>query len=126
MNAESLLIDGITNECDKFTETADETLKDTSWNLEWGRKESKAVDWRQVWFLQGDNYSPIEFCLSEVPVCKLLQETKCYRMGQPAKREIKRTISLFIDDLKVYQESHKILNNVNETDVQTSHDIWTC
>ena len=44
-------------------------------------------------------------------------------MGQPVKREVKRTISLFIDDLKVYQESHKILDNVNETDVQTSHDI---
>ena len=43
--------------------------------------------------------------------------------GPTRKREVKRTISLFIYDLKVYQESHKILNNVNETDVQTSHDI---
>ena len=32
------------------------------------------------------------------------------------------THSLFIDDLKVYQESHKILKDVNETVVQTSHD----
>ena len=66
------------------------------------------------------------FCLSEVPVCKLLQETKGYRMGQPGKREVVRPHSLFIDDLKVYQESHKILKDVNETIVQASHDTGAC
>ena len=66
------------------------------------------------------------FCLSEVPVCKLLQEAKGYGMGQPGKREIKRTHSLFIDDLKVYQESHKILKDLNETIVQASHDTGAC
>ena len=36
-----------------------------------------------------------------------------------------RTHSLFKDDLKVYQESHKILKDVNETIVQASHDmLW--
>ena len=77
-------------------------------------------------FLQGDTYSPVGFRLSEVPVCKLLQETKGYRMDQPGKREVKRTNSLFIDDLKVYQESHKILKGVNETIVQASRDIGAC
>ena len=77
-------------------------------------------------FLQGDSYSPVGLCLSEVPVCRLLQETKGYRMGQPGKREFKRTHSLFIDDLKVYQESHKILKDVNETNVQASHDTGAC
>ena len=47
-------------------------------------------------------------------------------MGRPGKREVKRTHSLFIDDLKVYQESHKILKDVNETIVQASHDTGVC
>ena len=36
-------------------------------------------------------------------------------MGQLGKREDKWTHILFIDDLKVYQESHEILKDVNET-----------
>ena len=47
-------------------------------------------------------------------------------MGQPGKREVKRTHNLFIDDLKVYQESHNILKDVNETIVQASHDTGAC
>ena len=73
-------------------------------------------------FLQGDSYSPVGFRLSEVPACKLLQETKGYRMGQPGKTEVNQVHNLFIDDLKVYQDSHKILKDVNETTVQASHD----
>ena len=47
-------------------------------------------------------------------------------MGQPGKREVKWTHILFIDDLKVYQESHEILKDVNETIVQASHDTgWS-
>ena len=66
-------------------------------------------------FLQGDSYLPVGFCLFEVPVCKLLQETTGYIMGQPGKIKVKQTHSLFIDNLKVCQESHKILKDVNET-----------
>ena len=94
------------------------------WN-EGGKKVSRWINIR-CGFLQGDSYSPVGFCLSEVPLCKLLQEKKGYRMGQPGKREVKRTHSLFIDDLKVYQESHKILKDVNETIVQASHDTGAC
>ena len=47
-------------------------------------------------------------------------------MGEPGNRDIKRTHSLFVDDLKVYQESHKILKDVNETIVQPSHDTEAC
>ena len=72
-------------------------------------------------FLQGDSYSIVGFCLSEVPVYKLLQETKGYRMDQPGNREVKKTHSLFIDDLKVRQESYKFLNDVNETILQVIH-----
>ena len=77
-------------------------------------------------FLQGDSYSPVGFCLSEIPVCILLNQSKGYRMGPPGRRETSRTHSLFIDDLKVYQESHKMLRDVNEMIVQASHDTGAC
>ena len=73
-------------------------------------------------FLQGDSCSPVGFCFSEVPLCKLLQETKGNQMGQPGKREAKQAHSLFIEELKVYLESRKILKDLNKTIVQTSHD----
>ena len=37
-----------------------------------------------------------------------------------------RTHSLFVDDLKVYQESRKILKDVNEMIVQASSDTGAC
>ena len=43
-------------------------------------------------------------------------------MGPPGNRDVSRTHSLFTDDLKVYQKSHKILRDVNEVIVKTSHD----
>ena len=56
-----------------------------------------------------------------IPVCKLLQESKGYRMGQPGKRDVKRTHSLLVDHLQVYQESHKTLRDVNKMIVQASN-----
>lgn len=78
----------------------------------------------QCGFMQGD--SPVGFCLTEVPVCRLLQESPGYKMGRPGNRDIKRTHSLFIDDLKVYQESHERLNVVNEIIVKASKDTGAC
>ena len=69
-------------------------------------------------FLQGDSYSPVGFCISEIPVCRLLQQSSVYRMGPPGSRDVSRTHSLFVDDLKLYQESHEILRDVNEVIVQ--------
>ena len=60
-----------------------------------------------LWFLQGDSYSPVGFCISEIPICKLLEESKGYQMGKPGNRDLKRTNSLFLDDLKVYQKRRK-------------------
>ena len=57
-------------------------------------------------FLQGDSYSPVGFCLTELPISMLIEETDGYTMGQRDKERVKRTHSLFIDDLKTYQESH--------------------
>ena len=34
-------------------------------------------------------------------------------MGQPGNGDVKRTHSLFVADLKVYQDSHKALKHVN-------------
>ena len=76
-------------------------------------------------FLQGDIYSPVGF-LSPRPVCEVLQQSKWYRMGPSGNRDVSRTHSLFVDDLKVYQESHEILRDVNEIIVQASHDTGAC
>ena len=43
-------------------------------------------------------------------------------MGPPVKREIKRTHSLFIDDLKTYQQNPQKLKMANEILVQISMD----
>ena len=73
-------------------------------------------------FLQGDSYSAVGFCLTEVPVCVLLSKIKGYKMGDPVDRPIKRRHCLFIDDLKVFRESHRRLQAVNEVTVKTSND----
>ena len=70
-------------------------------------------------FLQGDSYSPVGFCISEIPVCKLLQQSK-------VNRNISRTHSLFINDLKQYQGNHEIIKKVNEIIVQASLDTGAC
>ena len=39
-------------------------------------------------FLQGDSYSPVGFCILEIPVCQLLQWSRGYRMGPPGGRDV--------------------------------------
>ena len=56
----------------------------------------------------------------------LLNKTRGYMMGMLDNRTIRRTPSLFIDDLKVYQENHDRLKGVNEMIVQASHDTGAC
>ena len=65
-------------------------------------------------FLQGHSYSPVRFCLSEVPICILPSETREYRMGPPGQHKVKQTHGLFIDDLKAYKESHELLSATNK------------
>ena len=77
-------------------------------------------------FLQGDSYSPVGFCLTEVPIALMLDETDGYKMGQPGERKLTRTHSFFIDDLKVYQENHQKLEIVNEMIVKASMDTGAC
>ena len=94
----------------------------------WSKGEKTTRRWINIscGFLQGDSYSPVGFCILEIPVCRLLQQSRGYRMGPPGGRDVSRTHSLFVDDLKVYQESHEILKEVNEAIVQASHDTGAC
>ena len=47
-------------------------------------------------------------------------------MGTSGAGDVKRTHSLFVDDLKAYQESHKALRDASEMTVQASHDAGAC
>ena len=49
------------------------------------------------------------------------EESDGYKMCQPDKREIKRTRSLFVVDLKTYQQNHQKLKMTNEILVQ---EVW--
>ena len=90
--------------------------------------ENMTIRWIRILcgFLQGDSYSPVGFCVSEIPICILLQHSSGCRMGEPGNRVVKRTHSLFVDDLKVYKESYEVLETVNEIIVQASHDTGAC
>ena len=77
-------------------------------------------------FLQGGSCSPVGFCISNIPVCRLLQQSSRYIMSPPENRGVSKTHSLFVADLKVYQESHEILRDVNEVILQASHDTGAC
>ena len=61
-----------------------------------------------------------------MPVCLFLQQSIAYRMGPFGRRDIKRPHSLFVDDLKQYQENRTALKDMNETTVQASNDTKAC
>lgn len=44
---------------------------------------------------------------------ELPNESKGYRMGKIGNKDIKRMHSLFVDDLKVYQDGHRTQEVVN-------------
>ena len=94
----------------------------------WNEGEKMTSRWIEIscGFLQEDSYSPVGSCISEIPVCKLLQQSKGYRMGEPGNGIVHKTHSLFVDDLKQYQESPKTLKDVNEIIVQATHDTGAC
>ena len=77
-------------------------------------------------FLQRDSYSPVGFCISKIPVCRLLKQSRGYKIGPSGSRDVSRTHGLLVDDLKVYQKSHEILRDINEVIIQASHDTGAC
>ena len=58
-------------------------------------------------FLQGNTYTPVGFCCTEIPVMMFVEESDGWKICPPGKRETKRTRSLFINDLKTYQQNHQ-------------------
>ena len=42
---------------------------------------SRTINFKKV-FLQGDSYSPVGFCITEVPVAMLIEETDGHNMGE--------------------------------------------
>ena len=67
------------------------------------------------------------FFISEVPIYKLLHEFKRYRrMGQPKRRDVKRSQSLFLAYLKKYQESQKTFKDINNMILQEINDTDAC
>ena len=62
--------------------------------------KGKFIESRWIHFkrglLQGDSLTPIAFCLNEIPVGILINETKGYKMGLPGERiEKKNTQSIY-------------------------------
>lgn len=62
----------------------------------WKVTNSKWIDIVKE-FLQDASYAPVGFCLTEVPITILLEETSGYKMGQSGQRNVKRMHSLFVD-----------------------------
>ena len=56
----------------------------------------------------------------------LIEQSDGYMMRPPGNRNLKRSHSLFINDLKVYQQNHRKLKIVNETIVKASQDTAVC
>ena len=72
-------------------------------------------------FLQGDSFSPVGFCLTEISIVMMLEEAAGYKMEGGG--DCKRTHTLFIDDLKLYSSGHQKLQLVNETITMASLDV---
>ena len=66
----------------------------------------------------------MDFCLTEIPIAMMLEETDGYKMGQPGEWDLKRTHSFFTEDLKVYQEKRQKLEIVNEMIVKASEAFY--
>ena len=90
----------------------------------WNRGGKMASRWIHITcgYLQGGSYSTVGFCICKIPVRWLLQQNRGCRMGLPGSRDVTRTQSLFFDDLKVYEESNKILRDVNEAIIQARYN----
>ena len=56
----------------------------------------------------------------------LIKETDAYSNGLRDKERVKRTYSLVIGDIKIYQEGHQKLEVANEIIVKASMDTGAC
>ena len=75
--------------------------------------------------MQYHSYSPVEFCISIIPVYKLLQQSKGYRTGGPGNRNMKRTHSVCGRPLTTPGKPQSF-KDVNKIIVEASHDREAC
>jgi hypothetical protein len=64
-------------------------------------------------FFQGDAFSPVGFCITEIPLSVLLEKMPGYMMGEQNLRNTKINRFYFIDDLKIVQGSEADLQRAN-------------
>jgi hypothetical protein len=64
-------------------------------------------------FFQGDSFSPVGFCITEIPLSVMLEKMPGYMMGEQNLRNTKINRFYFIDDLKVVQGSEADLQRAN-------------
>ena len=55
---------------------------------------SRKINFRKG-FLQGDSYFPVGFCLTEIPISMLIEQTDGYTMGQRDKESQKNTQPIY-------------------------------
>ena len=77
-------------------------------------------------FLQRDSYSVVVFAYLKSQCANYFKNPKDIVWGNQEKKDVKRTHSLFVDGLKVYQENHKTWKDINEMIVQASNDTAAC
>ena len=73
-------------------------------------------------FYQGDNLSPVEFCITEIPLGRKLAQRPGYQLGPRNNRGPKVTHFYFIDDLKVVESSEIDLQETNRIVTEISQD----
>ena len=112
---------------DKVCEVLEKIMSMWKTKLAIRREDGSKVESRWIkikrGFLQGDSYSPVGFCLSEVPIGMLISDAPGYEMGAPNERRTRKTHALFIDDLKIYSEDHSSMEVMNRTITKASQDI---
>jgi hypothetical protein len=74
-------------------------------------------------FFQGDSFSPVGFCVTEIPLGIMLERMPGYMMGAPKNRNTKVNRFYFIDDLKVVQGSEADLKRANSIIGKVSEDM---
>ena len=73
-------------------------------------------------FYQGDNLSPVGFCITEIPLGRKLAQRPGYQLGPRNNRGPKVTHFYFIDDLKVVESNEKDLQETNRIVTGISQD----
>ena len=77
-------------------------------------------------FQQGEITQPLDFVYLRYRYASHYNKAKAIRLGKSGNRNVSRTQSLFEDDLKQYQKSHKVIEHVHEIIVQENHVTGAC